>query len=1188
MKKIFTLLFVGIACSVFSQSNITPFPEDFGTNNTYPASFESANSTESTYSTDWIIDDASTAPGIPVCNVGGSSGGSKLFGANSLPSLVQEVRTMPVSTNTFVNIQVGWNALKLSGSSPAVTVEWSRDNGSSWTNIAYTNTSGNNTWGVVTPVSLPATANGTIIIVRWYYTATGSGDYVAIDDVKITGTPSPSFYWNGSGALDNVASWGTNTNGTGSNPPSFSAANQNFFIRNAATAALTNNWVVSGSGSVLNIGDGTVGNACNLTIPATFALTMSGATLNVTNSSTLTIVNTTFPSIGDVSLGATSTVDFAQNSTVTLWATTTFGNLVLSGSGSKQQPNGNVSINGNFTIGAGISYIMSSSNTRTTRLSGAISCNATGSITTNNSRLTIDGSGTIGTVNFTGSTGMNNFTLDRTGETLTLGSTSSPVVNGITTITGGNITLNGRSLTLNGAISFPASATNGSITGSATSSLIIGGSGAITNNLIMSQASAAARTLDNFSMGRSGSTIGLANDLLVNTLSFTAGNIDLNGRSLTLDGPITFPTTATNGVFVGSTSSSISITGVIGGSITNPLFMSQSSNASKSLGLFSNTRTSSSMTLGNDMIISGTANLLHGVYDITGISLTMSGPITFPTNATRNFLGSLTSSITIDGSGSITNSMFMNQTNSTTRSLGMFTMNRSGQTLTLGNVLETYGTVLPTLGTIAMGSNNLFIRSNATAKGRIGPVGGSLTGTARVETFAPGGTTDWALLSTSGISSQTFANWDNQIFMSCSGCTNGPNTVGSASFVSIQGWAETAATSNPAAQYPDMTASSAITPGVGYWVYLGTAFGTTSDITWTVSGAPVTGAQPVTLTFSGPTNGNGSNLIANPYPSPISWAGVLASNPSYTGFMDDTYYVYSANQGVMASYNGGLSSPAAAGLTDNIPMGQGFYVTTFASPGAFSIQESNKVSNNNSLVRTANNIGTVVRLSVYGGGSTDETAIRFHGDAATAFDRLDARKMYDSPGYLAGSGKRTTIATVVDGQDYSINSLPNANTADAVIPVMVKVKASGQHSITATDLQNLPNSCTILKDKLLNVEHDLKTGPYVCTIADTTSAPRFELRVCADAAMSVKETKNSASQFVSISNDANGVYVKFDYDKSVKSTISVTNILGQKIVDTKTVNLSKEKVYLDVPEKNQVIFVTVRSESGQVTKKMIR
>jgi hypothetical protein len=315
---------------------------------------------------------------------------------------------------------------------------------------------------------------------------------------------------------------------------------------------------------------------------------------------------------------------------------------------------------------------------------------------------------------------------------------------------------------------------------------------------------------------------------------------------------------------------------------------------------------------------------------------------------------------------------------------------------------------------------------------------------------------------------------------------------------------------------------------------------------------------------------------------------VLTSNPSYTGFMDDTYYVYSANQGVMASYNGGLSSPAAAGLTDNIPMGQGFYVTTFASPGAFSIQESNKVSSSNSLVRTASNVGTVVRLSVFGAGSTDETAIRFHSDAATAFDRLDARKMYDSPGYIAGSGKRTSIATVVDGEDYSINSLPNANTADAVIPVVVKVKASGQHSITGTDLQNLPNSCTILKDKLLNVEHDLKSGPYVCTIADTTSAPRFELRVCADAAMSVKETKNSASQFVNISNDANGVYVKFDYDKSVKSTITVTNILGQKIVDTKTVNLSKDKVYLNVPEQNQVIFVTVRSENGQVTKKMIR
>lgn len=1152
---------------------------------------ENFSSSTFTRTGDWIV--STNAIVYPACNVVGTSAGNKLIGQSASTTGSFEAAGSPaINTSTFVNVQVSWNMIRGTASSPAVTFQWSNDAGSSWNTLSYTAPTVGS-WGAVGPISLPAAANATVIYVRWTYSSAGGFglNYVGLDDVNVSGTPSPSYYWNGSGALHQVSSWGTNTNGTGANPPDFTTANQNFYLRNGATPALTAAWTVSGVNSVLNVGDGTAPNATNLTIPSSFALTISGgAKLNVTNSSTLTIANTTFPSSSDVVLGTSSTINYAQTGNVQIWGGLTYGNLIFSGSGTRDQPSDNVAVQGQFTIGSNNSYVMSNGIGLSTQLSGPITCN--GNITGGVSNLTIDGSGTIGTITFSStSTTINNLVLNRASQTLALGSNLTVLGIGAqaSVFTNGSLSINGRSLTISGPITFPASTSNGVFIGSATSSLTIDGSGAITNNLLMDQTSGTTRTLNQFTMNRASTTLTLGNDLVLSSVAtFSMGSISLNGMALTLDGVITFPTSASNGSFIGSTTSSLSITGVVSGAISNSLFMSQSSNATKSLGLFSNTRGGSTIVLGNDLIVTGTAAISFGILDLNGTHLTLSGPITFPTNASRNIRGSLTSSITINGSGTITNSMFMNQSNSTSRSLSALTMNRSGQTLTLGNLLETYGTVFPTLGTIDLGSNNLFIRSNATSKGGIGPVVGSLSGTARVETFAPGGSTNWAYLGVSGISGQTFANWDGQIPMSCVGCINGPNTVGSASFVSIQGWNETAATSNPNAQYPDLSASTGITPGVGYWVYLGNAYPSTSDITWTVSGSPVTGTQPLNLTYSGASNGDGWNLVANPYPSPISWASALASNPGSGSFMDDSYFVYSADYSVTASYNNGVSSPAAVGLTDNIPMGQGFAISAFGA-GTFNIFETNKVAASTSLYREAN-AGTVVRLNINGGGYKDEAAIRFHSDAAAAYDRLDARKMYSDPGYVGsvGASKRTTIATVADGVDYSINSLPNAISADAVIPVMVKVKATGQHTISGTDLQNLPNSCTILKDKLLNVEHDLKSGPYVCTIADTTSAPRFELRVCADAAMSVNEAKNSASQLVTISNDVNGIYITSAYDKAVKSTISVTNILGQKIVDSKTVNLSKDKIYIDVPEKNQVIFVTVRSENGQVTKKMIR
>jgi len=130
----------------------------------------------------------------------------------------------------------------------------------------------------------------------------------------------------------------------------------------------------------------------------------------------------------------------------------------------------------------------------------------------------------------------------------------------------------------------------------------------------------------------------------------------------------------------------------------------------------------------------------------------------------------------------------------------------------------------------------------------------------------------------------------------------------------------------------------------------------------------------------------------------------------------------------------------------------------------------------------------------------------------------------------------------------------------------------------------------ILKDKLKNTEHNLKNGPYVTNISDTESAtePRFELRVCADITMSLNDNKTIVNEQILISQDENNVSVKFDFDKSTKATISVTNILGQKIMDNKSVTVAKDIVTLNVPEKHQLVFVTVTTADNKVTKKIVR
>ena len=200
--------------------------------------------------------------------------------------------------------------------------------------------------------------------------------------------------------------------------------------------------------------------------------------------------------------------------------------------------------------------------------------------------------------------------------------------------------------------------------------------------------------------------------------------------------------------------------------------------------------------------------------------------------------------------------------------------------------------------------------------------------------------------------------------------------------------------------------------------------------------------------------------------------------------------------------------------------------------------------------------------------------------------------MYNSPGYVGYPGtwgKRTVIATQSNNEDYSINSLPYAQTQNAVIPVIARVYTTGQYTISGSDIQNLPpNACVTLKDKLLNVTQDLRLGNYICTINDTTIASRFELTVCADITADVKSnTAVQAANSIAINKDSQGIFVDFDFNKTTNANIIVTNVLGQIIMDTKKVKVTNDNIYLDINVNDQLIFVTVETDNEKVTKKFL-
>jgi Secretion system C-terminal sorting domain len=115
-------------------------------------------------------------------------------------------------------------------------------------------------------------------------------------------TSIDNYYSKATGNLNVLSTWGSNTDGSGEQPTSFTTTGVTYNVRNNATPTIAANWTVSGTGSKVIIGDGT--NACNFTIPASTTVTSA---VDVSASGTLTLgANSTIATEGRFILKSTA------------------------------------------------------------------------------------------------------------------------------------------------------------------------------------------------------------------------------------------------------------------------------------------------------------------------------------------------------------------------------------------------------------------------------------------------------------------------------------------------------------------------------------------------------------------------------------------------------------------------------------------------------------------------------------------------------------------------------------------------------------------------------------------------------------------------------------------------------------------------------------------------------------------
>lgn len=114
-----------------------------------------------------------------------------------------------------------------------------------------------------------------------------------------------TYYSKPTGFLNDLSTWGDQTNGTGAQPTDFTTPGKTFIIQNGANYTINNTWVIGGGNKAV-LGDGT--NAVTFTVPSTQVFE---GIIDVRENGLLELRNSIIPAMD--SLYNNSTVNYAQN-----------------------------------------------------------------------------------------------------------------------------------------------------------------------------------------------------------------------------------------------------------------------------------------------------------------------------------------------------------------------------------------------------------------------------------------------------------------------------------------------------------------------------------------------------------------------------------------------------------------------------------------------------------------------------------------------------------------------------------------------------------------------------------------------------------------------------------------------------------------------------------------------------------
>jgi len=751
---------------------------------------------------------------------------------------------------------------------------------------------------------------------------------------------------------------------------------------------------------------------------------------------------------------------------------------------------GAASIGGNLVLTQGTLSIGSQSLT----LAGGISVTSGNISVTNGSTLIANGTGALGNLPFAaGAQTIGNLTINRTAGSVGLNNNDVTIA-GVLTLTAGNLTFDGRTLTLNGT----HTRTGGLLSASSSSTLVIGGNGALGTAVAFS---GSGNTINTLTINRPGTgNVSFTSALNVTTaVNLTNGGL-INGGSISL----------ANGAVVTRASGSISTNRFINtaGDTWNVVYTGggyttgfELPDPTDNVDLNNITFNGGAITNGQNLTINGTALFSAGTFTcglrtitMEGSAWTVNGGSFVPSTGTLIFNGNTT----LGGSGTISFNIFTVNNGATVtmstgnvnissnftlnasstfndnggtltftgtsgqnisannKTLANLIVNKSGGTLTFTSAARISGTLTISSVTTVVSSGNVTLLSTsdgATGNGSIGPIptGASITGNVTVQRFMSDEGTINRYISVSANSIPVTQLQDDfsvtgsftGTSFPCAGClNNGP---------SLKWYRESTigAFEGGYQGYPLASNSEQLVVGRGYLAYMWEASPlnpkvVTMDIVGTVVQGTFDYSSPVDLitrTNSGQPqfdDDDGWNLIGNPYPASITWSN-SGAQWSKTDIAP-TIYVTDNQAGVFRSWNANTSVGDIPG--GRIAAGQAFWVYANTSGATLSVHEPAKAATTGVFFRERP-VGTGnLMVSLKHNGITDNSYLVVHPQATMAYD-MD----YDA---IKPRNPVFDIAFIhPSGKSLAMNAISDIAKAGN-IPLKVRSTEAGDYTIAFT------------------------------------------------------------------------------------------------------------------------------------------